>query len=128
MQKSAFYVFSLCTRKNARKRPILSNVLKSHNIVNMGSTIYGAVESSVKMPGVLYRLTDVIVEDTNVPSTGKSYNVIDNGVTDTIVNAQSAGSAATGTDIFFSYLSFGFENLAHQNKLGIQCKVELDLA
>ena len=67
-------------------------------------------------------------KDTNVPSIGKSYNVIANGVTDTMVNAQSAGSAATGTDIFFSYLSFGFENLAHQNKLGIQCKVELDLA
>lgn len=102
--------------------------IKNHNIVNMGSTIYGAVESSVKMPGVLYRLTDVIVEDTNVPSTGKSYNVIANGVSDTMFNAQSAGSAATGTDIFFSYLSFGFENLAHQNKLGVQCKVELDLA
>ena len=105
-----------------------TNQIKNHNIVNMGQTIYGAVESTVLMPGVSYKLTDVIVTDDNVPSTDKLYNVIADGVTDTMVNAQSAGSAATGADIFFSYLSFGFENLAHQNKLAIQCKIELVLA
>ena len=41
---------------------------------------------------------------------------------------QSTGSAPTepGSDIEFSYLSFAFEDLGHQNKLNLQCNIKVE--
>ena len=93
--------------------------ISSQNIVNMGSTIYGEVDYSVKMGDLQFRLTDVVVSD-GTPD-GKSYSVIENSVPKVDVAAYSEGSAETGSKLDFSYLSFGFENLGHQNKVRIQC-------
>jgi len=114
------------------------------NIVNMGKPIYGKARALLEMPGLKYTLTGVVVSDASTPPqvTGadgeaKSFNVIGPVEDDKVkmsddVEAkwenQSTGSAPTepGADIDFSYLSFGFEDLGHQNKLKVQCDIKVE--
>ena len=115
------------------------------NIVNMGQTVYGKASALLKMPGLKYTLTGVVVSDASGQVKGadgvspKSFDVI--GPVDENTTAipmsgdveakwenQSTGSAPTepGADIDFSYLSFGFEDLGHQNKLKVQCNIKVE--
>ena len=111
------------------------------NIVNMGKPIYGKARALLEMPGLKYTLTGVVVSDASGKLDGpggvpKSFDVIGpaNGPVipmSTDVEAQwggSSGSAPTepGSDIDFSYLSFGFEDLGHQNKQKVQCNIKVE--
>ena len=102
------------------------NQIGGNNLVNMGQTIYGRVESAA-LAGLSYDLVGVTV--TNANDLDMSYPVIANSVPDTTVNAISDGSAETGQNVNFSYWSFGFETATgtDQNQLNIECAIELKL-
>ena len=102
------------------------NPIGSNHLINMGKTIYGRVESTA-LAGLSYDLVGVTV--TNANDLAMSFPVIANGVPDTMVNAQSDGSAETGQNVNFSYWSFGFETATgtDQNELKIQCEVNLKI-
>lgn len=123
------------------------NEISDTNIVNMGQTIYGKASALLKMPDLVYTLTGVVVSDAtnHVPndkikifSEPKSFDVIGpvdgNGVVAMSPDVeaqwvnQSTGTAPTepGSDILFSYLSFGFEDLSLQNKLKVECHIKVD--
>jgi hypothetical protein len=102
-----------------------TKLINSNNIVNMGQTIYGRVDSKLKIGDLRYRLTDLVVRDGNENST-KSFHVIKDNENTAEVNAVSDGSANTGSTLDFSYMSFGFEDLEHQNKLQITCGVSIE--
>merc|ERR1712241_1430682 len=105
-----------------------NNQLTESSIANMGSNIYGLVESQTTLPGVKYNLVDFIVSDGNDNADADHvFKVIDNGVTSELVNAASDGSASTGSSLAFSYWSFGFENLDNQNDLDNKCVITLSL-
>jgi len=121
-----------------------ANVIGDKHIVNMGQPIYGKASALLKMPGLKYTLTGVVVSDASGQVKGpggqpKSFNVIGPVDASTAaipmssdVEAQwvnsSTGSAPTepGSDIEFSYLSFGFEDLDHQNQLKLQCNIKVE--
>ena len=102
------------------------NQIGGNNLVNMGQTIYGRVESGA-LAGLSYDLVGVTV--TNANDLDMSYSVIANSVPDTTVNAISDGSAETGQNVNFSYWSFGFETATgtDQNQLNIECAIQLKL-
>ena len=104
----------------ARTKPIDAN-----NIVNMGQTIYGQVKSTLKIGDLQYRLTDLVVKDGN-DAGSKTFYVIENNVNTEEVKAVSEGTADTGSTLDFSYMSFGFEDLDHQNKQIVQCHVTIE--
>jgi len=97
--------------------------INADNIVNMGVPIYGQVTSTALL-GLSYELTDVIISNTK-----DTFSPIEDKVANSLVDAQitSANPAATGTDILFNYLSFGFEanSGTDQNQVSIQCKISL---
>jgi len=106
------------------------NEVKDNNIVNMGQYIYGEVESLTNLPGIAYELVEFKVTD-NSGQTGSppaEFLVIDNGNGQTLVDATLDGVTQTGTNLDFSYLSFGFEDLTNQNSVLNQCKIKLSLA
>ena len=121
-----------------------SSKINEHNIVNMGRPIYGKASAIVNMPHLKYTLTGVTVTDASgktaaATGTASSYQVIGPNWsgTDNLspeVNAawddNNLGTSAvqSAQDILFSYLSFGFENLSHQNDLDITCHVEVGMA
>ena len=117
--------------------------INDDSIVNMGKPIYGKAYPMLAMPGLKYTLTGVVVSDASgqvwdvAGVTPKSYNVIGPAKGLVIpmsddVEAQwenhSTGFAPTepGSSIDFSYLSFGFENLNHQNELKVQCNIKVE--
>jgi len=101
------------------------NQILDHNIVNMGETIYGRVESDPELPGLSYELVGVTVFNGNDNS--QSFDVISNAMPNSAVSAISAGIAPTGYNLNFSYLSFGFEDTTgtNQNELDIQCAIRV---
>ena len=103
-----------------RTKPISNN-----NIVNMGQTIYGQVNSKLKIGDLRYKLTDLVVRDGN-DNASKTFHVIEDNENTAEVNAKSEGSADTGSTLDFSYMSFGFEDLEHQNKLEVECHVSIE--
>jgi len=109
-----------------------SDEIEDHNIVNMGQKIYGTVTSSANLPGIQYELVEFKVSDASGKTNDANGNpaeflVIDNGVAESLVDAQVDGVTPTGSDLFFSYLSFGFEDLDQQNSVNNQCKIKLSL-
>ena len=99
--------------------------IESHNIVNMGDTLYGHVTSNA-LPGLSYELTDLVVSQG-----AQSFSVIDNGVPDfDTVQATTQSGSTTGNTVDFSWMSFGFSSNPgnNQNKLTIECKVQLELS
>ena len=102
-----------------RLRPI-----NSDNIVNMGDTIYGQVTSEV-LSGLSYELTQVTVSDAK--NNALTFNVIENGSEVAAVRSSVEDQQVTGSPLNFNWMSFGFQGLSDQNKLDIQCHVELRL-
>ena len=123
-----------------------SSKINDHNIVNMGRTIYGKASAVVNMPHLKYTLTGVTVTDasgktaaSSASGTASSYQVIgpswpNTGNLSPEVNAAwddnnlGTSTVQSAEEILFSYLSFGFENLSHQNDLEIHCHVEVGMA
>lgn len=100
----------------------------SDNIVNMGVNIFGKVTSVTPLPGLSYSLTDVRIFNTE----GDEFYPIEDSNTNALVNAGFTGdnNAATGSDILFNYLSFGFEDNTgkNQNSVNIECSVKLSVS
>ena len=112
----------------------------------MGQYIYGEVESLTNLPGIAYELVEFKVILSQIKKDRKIYQfqvtdnsgqtgsppaeflVIDNGNGQTLVDATLDGVTQTGTNLDFSYLSFGFEDLTNQNSVLNQCKIKLSLA
>ena len=103
----------------ARQQPI-----NSDNIVNMGDTIYGQVTSN-PLFGLSYELTQVTVSDFN--NNALSFNVIENAGPVAAVSSTVEDQQATGGPLNFDWMSFGFQGKFDQNKLDIQCHVDLKL-
>jgi len=103
------------------------NQIQSHNIVNMGEMLYATVDSNEVLYGLGYELTSVVVSDPNDAS--NVFDVTDNAATVNYSVNPSDSKAATGSDIFFEYLSFGFQTYGtpngNQNELSVKCNVEL---
>merc|ERR1711933_278099 len=98
--------------------------ITASNIVNMGVNIYGQVTSTALL-GLKYELTDVVISNAD----GDTFSPIQNSAGDPLVNGAitSANPAATGDDILFEYLSFGFEDNTgkDQNQVNIKCHISL---
>ena len=73
--------------------PGYSKQINSNHLINMGQTVYGRVESD-ELAGLSYNLVGVTVFNKNNES--MKLAVIENGVTEPLVNAQSDGGAETG--------------------------------
>ena len=98
--------------------------IDSHNIVNMGDTIWGQVTSKA-LPGLSYELTQVTVSDAVDPAL--SFNVIENAAPVNTVRSSVDNEQFTGNKLNFDWMSFGFQGKSDQNQLKIQCNVELTL-
>jgi len=98
--------------------------ITSTNIVNMGVNIYGKVTSTALL-GLSYKLTDVTISN----EAGDEFSPIANSAGDPLVNGDitSPNPAATGNNILFEYLSFGFEENSgkDQNQVNIKCHISL---
>ena len=94
------------------------------NIVNMGDTIWGQVTSKA-LHGLSYQLTQVTVSDADDPAL--SFNVINNAASVPAVSSNVDGEQFTGNTLNFDWMSFGFQGKSNQNKLSIQCQVNLTL-
>jgi len=105
------------------------NHINDDNIVNMGQTIYGEVESTANLPGLQYELVEFKVTDNSgkTGATPAEFFVVQNGNGEPLVNAQFDGQTPTGQNLEFSYLSFGFEPLDNQNSVSNQCTIKLSL-
>merc|ERR1711868_42394 len=88
----------------------------------MGDTIYGEVTSNA-LHGLSYKLNKVTVSDAN--NNQLSFDVIENGGSVAAVNSNIVNDADTGDNINFDWMSFGFAGKSDQNKLEIQCFVDL---
>jgi len=104
-----------------------SNQINSHNIVNMGEMIYATVDSDDVLYGLGYKLSSVVVSD---PQNDQNvFDVTANAATVNYSVDPASSQTATGSDIFFEYLSFGFQTYGtpngNQNELSIKCNVEL---
>lgn len=103
------------------------NQIMSHNIVNMGEMLYGEVSCN-EMHGLSYELTKVEVSD---PKDGNNLYDVAAAANKATVNysvTPADAKAATGTDIDFEYLSFGFESYGgggNQNEVNVKCFVTL---
>ena len=105
-----------------------TNQIMAHNIVNMGEMLYGEVSCN-KMHGLNYKLTGVDVSDPN--DANNTYDVVANAATVSYAVNPLTGVAATGDNVDFEYLSFGFQSYGgggNQNEVNVQCSVELELA
>merc|ERR1712123_14342 len=105
-----------------------SDQIMAHNIVNMGEMLYAEVDSK-PLHGLGYHLTGVQVSDPQ--NAANVYEVADAANVATVsysVNPTSSKSP-TGANIFFQYLSFGFETYGvpngNQNEVNVKCNVEL---
>jgi len=98
--------------------------ITSTNIVNMGVNIYGEVTSTALL-GLSYQLTDVTISN----NAGDEFSPIANSAGDPLVNGDitSDNPTATGNNILFEYLSFGFEQNSgkDQNQVSIKCHISL---
>ena len=101
-----------------------SSRINSDNIVNMGDTIYGQVTSKALF-GLSYELTQVTVTDGN--NNARSFNVIENGESVDVVNSDVEDRQVTGGPLNFNWMSFGFQGYEDQNKLEVECQVNLRL-
>jgi len=103
------------------------NEIKKHNIVNMGEMLYGQVDSNTVLYGLGYKLSGVVVSDPQ--NAANTYDVVANAATVNYSVDPVNSQASTGSDIFFEYLSFGFETYGvpngNQNELKIECQVSL---
>merc|ERR1719440_1933927 len=90
--------------------------------------LYGEVSCDA-MHGLSYTLTGVEVSDPN--DSNNVYDVVANAATVSYAVNPLTGNVATGSNIDFQYLSFGFESYGgggNQNQVNVQCLVELNLS
>ena len=117
------------------------NQIKEHNIVNMGERIYGRVQTINNQGyGLIYKLQRVTFTDASgTTSPPSSFHVIgggNGGMGSSIVKAAVQKSKyipgkrywrPISTNMKFSFLSFGFENLSEQNEVEIKCQIKIDI-
>lgn len=100
--------------------------IMAHNLINMGTTVFGAVETlSPASMGLGYYIDTIQMQNDHDE---RVFNVVNKGGWSSLVNAKPESTLPRqpfNTPTRFKFNSFGFEDNSNQNFLSITCQIRL---
>jgi len=108
--------------------PKFQNEILSHDLVNMGTTVYGRVETdSNRDIGLSYYIDYLVVLN---DEDSRTFNVVQDGGWADILDARVRGKwkNAFNRNTNFQYRSFGFDDYQNQHYLSVTCSIKLCLS